>query len=53
MARGPLGGGLGGGGLGEVGKKGRRRGGGTKNKWEFPKMGGTLFWGPFNKDPTS
>ena len=21
-------------------------------KWEFPKMRGTLFWGPYNKDPT-
>ena len=21
-------------------------------KWEFPKIGGTLFWGPYNKDPT-
>ena len=20
--------------------------------WEFPKLGGTLFWGPYNKDPT-
>ena len=20
--------------------------------WEFPKFGGTLFWGPYNKDPT-
>ena len=20
--------------------------------WEFPKIGGTLFWGPCNKDPT-
>ena len=20
--------------------------------WEFPKIGGTLFWGPDNKDPT-
>ena len=19
---------------------------------EFPKIGGTLFWGPYNKDPT-
>ena len=19
--------------------------------WEFPKIGGTLFWGPYNKDP--
>ena len=21
-------------------------------KWEFPKLRGTLFWGPYNKDPT-
>ena len=21
-------------------------------KWEFPKIRGTLFWGPYNKDPT-
>ena len=20
--------------------------------WEFPKIGGTLFWAPYNKDPT-
>ena len=20
--------------------------------WEFPELGGTLFWGPYNKDPT-
>ena len=20
--------------------------------WEFPKSRGTLFWGPYNKDPT-
>ena len=20
--------------------------------WEFPKIGGTLFWRPYNKDPT-
>ena len=20
--------------------------------WEFPKIGGTLVWGPYNKDPT-
>ena len=20
--------------------------------WEFPKVRGTLFWGPYNKDPT-
>ena len=20
--------------------------------WEFPKIGGTLFWGPYNKDPS-
>ena len=22
------------------------------SEWEFPKIGGTLFWGPSNKDPT-
>ena len=21
-------------------------------QWEFPKIGGTLFWGPYNKNPT-
>ena len=21
-------------------------------KWEFPEIGGSLFWGPYNKDPT-
>ena len=21
-------------------------------KWEFPKIRGTLFWGPYHKDPT-
>ena len=20
--------------------------------WEFPKIRGALFWGPYNKDPT-
>ena len=20
--------------------------------WEFPKIRGTIFWGPYNKDPT-
>ena len=20
--------------------------------WEFPKIRGTFFWGPYNKDPT-
>ena len=20
--------------------------------WEYPKTGGSLFWGPYNKDPT-
>ena len=25
---------------------------GTGCKWEFPKIKGTLFWGPYNKDPT-
>ena len=24
----------------------------TKRIWEFPKIRGTLFWGPYNKDPT-
>ena len=23
-----------------------------QSKWEFPKIRGTLFWGPYNKDPT-
>ena len=23
------------------------------NRREFPKIRGTLFWGPYNKDPTS
>ena len=22
-----------------------------KEKWEFPKIRGTLFWGPYNRDP--
>ena len=22
------------------------------NRWEFPKIMGTLLWGPYNKDPT-
>ena len=22
------------------------------DKWGFPKIRGTLFWGPYNKDPT-
>ena len=22
------------------------------SKWDFPKIRGTLFWGPDNKDPT-
>ena len=21
-------------------------------RWEFPKIMGTLLWGPYNKDPT-
>ena len=25
---------------------------GDELKREFPKSGGTLFWGPYNKDPT-
>ena len=24
----------------------------TTHIWEFPKIRGTLFWGPYNKDPT-
>ena len=24
----------------------------VKEIWEFPKIGGTLFWCPYNKDPT-
>ena len=24
----------------------------VRSKWEFPKTGGTSFWGPENKDPT-
>ena len=23
-----------------------------ETKWEFPKIGGALFGGPYNKDPT-
>ena len=23
-----------------------------KSIWEFPKIRGTVFWGPYNKDPT-
>ena len=23
-----------------------------KSKWEFPKIRGTLFWGPYHKDLT-
>ena len=23
-----------------------------RHKWEFPKIRGALFWGPYNKDPT-
>ena len=22
------------------------------NRWQFPKIMGTLLWGPYNKDPT-
>ena len=25
---------------------------GNHPKWEFPKITGTLFWGPYEKDPT-
>ena len=25
----------------------------TQHKWEFPKIRGTVFWGPYNKDPGS
>ena len=25
---------------------------GERDIWEFPKIRGTLFWGPYNKDPT-
>ena len=25
----------------------------VEGMWEFPKIGVTLFWGPFNKDPTN
>ena len=24
----------------------------TSHKWDFPKIRGTFFWGPYNKDPT-
>ena len=24
----------------------------SNRTWEFPKIGGTLFWGPYNRDPT-
>ena len=24
-----------------------------RRKWEFPKIGGTFIWGPYNKDPTN
>ena len=26
---------------------------GNENIWEFPKIRSTLFWGPYNKDPTT
>ena len=30
-----------------------QKGGQHKDEiWDFPKFGGTLFWGPYNKDPT-
>ena len=25
---------------------------GAKSKWGFPKIRGTLIWGPYNQDPT-
>ena len=25
---------------------------GSSSMWEFPKIRGTLFWGPYDKDPT-
>ena len=25
---------------------------GIRDTWEFPKIRGTVFWGPYNKDPT-
>ena len=25
---------------------------GVQEIWEFPKIRSTLFWGPYNKDPT-
>ena len=25
---------------------------GSVSLWEFPQVRGTLFWGPYNKDPT-
>ena len=24
----------------------------TRSIWEFPKIRGTVFWGPYDKDPT-
>ena len=24
----------------------------ASDTWEFPKIAGTVFWGPYNKDPT-
>ena len=35
-------------------KQNKQSGGfpGTLNIWEFPKTRGTLFWVPYNKDPT-
>ena len=24
----------------------------SRDMWEFPKIRGTVFWGPYNKDPT-
>ena len=25
---------------------------GPAERWEFPKIRGTVYWGPYNKDPT-
>ena len=25
---------------------------GVGHRWEFPKIRGTLFWGPYSEDPT-
>ena len=31
----------------------RSHGVSSESLWEFPKIRGTLFWGPDNKDPTT